>query len=324
MESFAQIQENEFLDPIAVLNMARTCHKTGLTHQEVFVLSALMETAVLVPGEPSAALSRHELAGRIGISWQAVQRVLPKLERSGFITRRQNIKAKGETAITTLTRKAYALFGQAGGAEMGQGVLPAELNELLTGETEAVITVVAQCWRTGTLPSAEQSVLYRGGARRWAQIEFLLTSNIEAVLLEAAKVAAEIEIEKAEEEQGRFILDLPNGDSVVFDQAAFKEAAQELDNGIKGSDVRFARDVVQRLVDRAPGRFPVSAIPMLAAEILFSRQKGFVWRHDYSDACKVLAAQLAKQTWSKPKGITSEWYATAKHAVVVYPQGVRN
>lgn len=288
----------------------------GLNHNEMLVLAALVEVASLIPGEPTAAISRYELADRIQVlSWSQVQRALTSLTLKCLIARRQNAKASGEIAVTVVSAAAFNCFGLEGGAEIGHSGLPSEFSELIVGESEATISAIAQAYRNGEVLTAAECSAFRGGSRRLAQIEFLLESRMCTALAEAQAAAEDLQAEAEREARGLYTLTLASGESLEFDQQALRESTQLGDSAIKGADIRFARDVLERVDQRSPGLITARNASTLAAEILFSRQKGFVWRHDYSDACRVVASVITRGSWSAPGRMTRSWYSLVKPAV---------
>lgn len=314
----------EAISPSATVNFARACNAAGLKHVESIVLAALVESAALIDGEPNVAMSRYELADRTGFSWQQVQRALSSLHAAGWIGRRQNAKRSGEVAVTLVSAKAYALFGLQGGADIGAPDLPREFAELLAGESAALTKAVADAWREGVFPSAEACREFRGPSRVWAQIEFLLNARLETLMTQRQAAFEEAELIEADEEAGRYWLDLGSQGRVLFDRQRMEEATRHDGVAIRSADLRFAKDVLEILNSRSPGAVTASNVGTLAAEILFSRQCGFVWRHDYSDACRVLAAVIGRGGWKRPKRIDSSWYAACRSSVkAVHPQGVR-
>lgn len=304
-------------------------HRNGLTHNEVLVLAALVEIAALVPGEPLAAISRYELADRIeSITWSQAQRLLTKLTKKGLIARRQNAKLSGEVAVTVVSDAAFKLFDMDGGARIGQTGLPAEFSELIIGESEAFIAALLEAYESGQMLPMGTCSDFRGGSRRLAQIEFLLAGQMEALRMAAMIAAAELEAEAEAADRGLHVLTLSNGESVHFDQRAFQEVSEGEEIALRGANLEFAKDVIERIDLRSPGKLTAKIVPRLAAEILFSRQKGFVWRHDYADACRVLASVISRGGWNTPSKMPGAWYSIINKAVSAgaaggHAQGVR-
>lgn len=316
--------ENTANAATALIDMTLAANRLGLKANEILVLAALVEGASLIDGEPNVAMSRYEIAKRTGISWNKAQRALSALLEKGLIGRRQNVKLSGETAVTVVSEAAYSLFGMQGGAKLGPGGLPAEFGSLVAGESESLIQALADAWKEGGVVSAAALEGFRGGATRLAQIEFLIGGRVEALEQEKLSAIQEAETASAGERNGEYRLALPDGDTVVFDQNALRSAAEGLEVAIRSADVRFARDVLQILATRSPERVTARTAPRLAAEILFSRQKGFVWKHDYEDACRVLASVIGRGTWKRPNRIDDLWYKTAAASIrAVDPQGVQ-
>jgi len=307
-----------------VIDFHVACTKAGLKPNEYLVLAALVEAASLIDGEPNVAMSRYEIAKRTGISWQRAQRALGELQLKGLIGRRQNAKCSGETAITLVSESAYALFGLKGGAKIGPDGLPADFGPLLAGESEDLIHQIAAAWAEGSHLPPTTGEGFRGGSRRWVQIEFLLSARIEELRQLTFEAMATAEASQADEEAGRYSLALPDGAKVVFDQSAMREATAGLEVAIRGADVRFARDVLELICERTPERVNSGNAARLAAEIMFSRQKGFVWKHDYEAACRILATVIGRGTWQRPNRIDDAWYRSASRSVKrLNPQGVQ-
>lgn len=325
MDSFT-LSKTKTIDPASIIEFHRACAREEINANEYIVLAVLVEGACLIDGEPNVAISRYEIATRCGLSWQKVQRALTELHERGLIGRRQHAKKSGEVALTVVSAKAYALFGLEGGADIGPASLPREFWGLVAGESEAVISTVARLWREGELPTPELSVSFRGAGRAWAQIEFLLSGRAETMAYERLAAAEEASHRNQLEEAGKHTLDLPDGSTVVFDQAALRSMDGEnyADAAFRSADLRFARDTLAILCSRFPGMVTHENVARLSAEILFSRQKGFVWKHDYSDACRVLASVIGRGDWKRPKRMETRWYeACAATLHPFYSQGVQ-
>lgn len=297
--------------------------KLGINHNELLVLAALVEVAALIPGEPCAAMSRYEIADRVGtLSWTQVQRSLASLAEKGLIARRQNAKVSGEVAVTVVSEAAFRCFGMSGGARIGAEGLPSDFADLIVGESEEVINAIEEAYRNAEPLANSICSLFRGGHRRLTQIEFLLTTQIDVVRLAAEAAALEVSAEAEAEERGIYQLRLANGELLEFDQSTLREKTQGAETAIRGADIRFARDVLARVDQRSPGVVTGRNAASLAAEVLFSRQKGFVWRHDYGDACRVLAAVILKGRWTAPLKMNSTWYSMIKPTVRMAQQVV--
>ena len=326
MDGFT-LSKTKTIDPSSIIDFHRACAREEMNANEYIVLAVLVEGACLIDGEPNVAISRYEIATRCGLSWQKVQRALTELHEKGLIGRRQQAKKSGEVALTVVSARAYALFGLEGGAAIGPASLPREFWGLVAGESEAVISTIAQLWREGALPTHELSTAFRGAGRAWSQVEFLLSGRAEAMAYERLAAAEEADNRKALEEAGKHTLDLPDGSVVLFDQAALRSMDGETysDAAFRSADLRFARDTLQILCLRFPGMVTQENVARLSAEILFSRQKGFVWKHDYSDACRVLASVIGRGEWQRPKRMEQRWYeACAASLHPVYSQGVQH
>lgn len=288
----------------------------GINFNESLVLAALVEVACVIPGEPSAAISRYELADRIKVlSWSQVQRALTSLAKRGLIARRQNAKVSGDIAVTVVSEAAYKLFGLSGGAKIGREGLPVEFADLIVGESEATIEAIAHAFKNSECLPSSVCAEFRGAGRRLAQIEFLLSSQISSLQMAAYATAEEIRTEQEEEAAGIYALDLSNGERLVFDQNRLRAGAENGDVAVRSADIRFARDVLERIDQRNPRKINSINAASLAAEILFSRQKGFVWSHGYNDACRVLASVMTRGDWRQPRKITSDWYRMVKPSI---------
>ena len=316
MTSYAFEHETAVSAAATYLNENIERSKLGINHNELLVLAALVEVAALIPGEPCAALSRYEIADRVGtLSWTQVQRALGSLTDKGLIARRQKAKVSGEVAVTVVSEAAFRCFGMAGGARIGAEGLPADFADLIVGESEEVINAIESAYRNAEPLANSICSMFRGGHRRLTQIEFLLTTQIDVVRQAAEEAASEISAEVEAEERGIYQLRLTNGEMLEFDQPTLRAKTQNAETAIRGADIRFARDVLARVEQRSPGLVTSRNAASLAAEILFSRQKGFVWRHDYGDACRVLAAVILKGRWTAPLKMNSSWYSLIQPTV---------
>jgi hypothetical protein len=187
---------------VAWLEWSIGLYQSGLRDTQMLVLGALMEGLVATgaedDSETTVQVSRWEIARRTKLSPQQVQRALATLVEAGFIARLQLGKRDGGVARTLLTRKAFVAMGIDGGVQIDDGT-PGELATLLIGEVKEVADAVTTAWRTSSPIPIGIGSLYRGGTRRWAQIEFLLEARVEeqvATLLKAidkAERAAEPE-----------------------------------------------------------------------------------------------------------------------------------
>lgn len=290
------------VDPAAFLDIFV---QSDLSANELRVAAALAQCAVLVDGEPNLQLARWEIAEHTGLSQAMVQRALSSLAASGYIGRSQDAKARGEIAITTVTERLLGLFGLAGGIRAPSNV-PSDLLGLLVRETVEVANAITQAWEDATLPPARVASAFRGGAGRWAQIEFLLLGRIEASAMEAAQAATTLEGGGAD--PGTSVL-LPDGSEIQFCTRTFKDCVSGANSAMAGADLRFATEVLSILGRRAPRLLRVQSASALAAEALYSRQRGFVHRHDFIDAARIVASIMAKGSWSAPRGIDARWYA---------------
>lgn len=294
------------VDPTALIELFRL---TALSSNELRVAAALARQAALVEGEPNVQLGRWEIANETGLSAAAVQRALGSLAESGWIGRSQDAKAKGEIAITTVTDRLLALFGIDGGVRAIPG-LPNELLSLLARETTSVANAVTAAWAAAELPPVTVESEFRGGSRRWAEVEFLLRGRIESEAIATT-------IEAGEMSQRTDHVQLPDGTELTFSRSRFRDSVPARNTAMAGADMRFAVEVLNLVAKRSPKALSRTSAIALAAEALYSRQKGFVHRHDFTDAAKVVSSIIAKGTWSAPRGIDDSWYVAVGAAVQV-------
>lgn len=301
------------------LNWSIRLYKSGLRDIHIHVLGALIEslevTGGLEEGETTVQLSRWELSQRTGLSTQQVQRALGHLVAEGFIVRHQAVKRDGEVSRTMLTAKALRAMGMEGGADL-TGSAPPELIALLVGEPRTVVQGVVSAWNDSTMPDTSIRDAYRGGPSAWTQIEFLLTSRIEAFLQSISKAQEAAEAASLAEARGDYELALPTGETCLLRSEPFRSAG---DNpALRCVDMRFVRDTLSHLAIRSPGMVTVETLPRLVAEIAYSRSAGFVHRHDAAAAIKVLSSCIARPSWSRPRKIDTRWYRLAQTAI--HPQ----
>lgn len=288
------------VDPTAFLDIFV---RSGMPANELRVAASLARRAVLIEGEPNVQLARWEIAAETGLSQASVQRALSALAAAGLVGRSQDAKAKGEVAITTVTARLLELFGLSGGIQAPIDV-PADLLSLLVRESAEVANAITAAWAAATLPDQSVVAKFRGGAKRWAQVEFLLLGRVEC---EGMKAEAASHEPAGEASETRVSLD--DGTDIDFCADRFKSRIPEKDTALAGADLRFAADVLNTLAKRAPGLVSSRSAAALAAEALYSRQKGFVFKHDFSDAVRIVASIMAKGTWSAPRGIDARWYS---------------
>jgi len=291
---------------------------SGLRLEHVAVLSFLSEHAEEGEGlQPTCCLPLWDIANQLSLSIDQVKRAVRALTAAGAIARRQAVKIKGEAALTVLTERAVAwLQGRAGRATL-PGHLPRALRDLLTFCSPEFVGHVAQAWdRYELLPEAatppsgltesDYASIRRALAERIAERAELLA---EATAAQAA--------DDALAEEGKVQIRCADG-YVVVDRAPF--AAQK--GALAAVDLRFVRDVLHRVAERAPGLVTVDAVPKLVAEVAYSRVIGYVSRHDAERAQRALVATMARGTWSRPKGIKPGFYAASTAAVRI-STGVR-
>lgn len=298
------------IDPAAFLDIFV---RSGLPANELRVAASLARRAVLIEGEPSVQLARWEIAAETGLSQASVQRALSALAAAGLVGRSQDAKVKGEIAITTVTERLLELFGLSGGIQAPADV-PAELLNLLVREPVDVANAITSAWTACTVPSQSVASQFRGGAKRWAQVEFLLLGRIESEGIKAMAAATNHDEELPYSETR---VALQDGTEIEFCSDRFKALVPENDTAMAGADLRFAASVLGLLAERAPAILSTRSATALAAEALYSRQKGFVFKHDFSDATRVVASIMAKGTWSRPKGIDASWYAAVGASMTV-------
>jgi DNA-binding MarR family transcriptional regulator len=167
----------------AYLDWSIGLHRSGLRDVQIHVLGTLVEaleiTGSLAMGETTVQMSRWEIAQRTGLSVQQVQRALAALVDAGYIVRAQLEKKDGEISRTMLTAKAVEAMGLKGGANLA-GDVPPELVALFIGESRACVEAIVSAWNDGRLVDAAAGHAFRGGAKAWAQIDFLLAARMEA------------------------------------------------------------------------------------------------------------------------------------------------
>jgi hypothetical protein len=261
-------------------------------------------------------LAVWEIAQGTGLSEHQVKRGLRALSESGAIVRRQLVKAAGEAAVTVLTDRAQAWLGGA-----GQGSIPAELpkrlRELLIFESPEFVAQVAHCWRDyEALPESLRAHCSVGDAA----FEEMASSLRQRLLDAAEQVALAHADERAEREQvaqGIIPFQCDDGE-VAFDT----HALQARQGAVAAIDLLLVRDVLRRVKERCPGMVTVARLPILVAEIGYSRTIGFVAHHDAELAQRVLVATLARGGWGRPKGIKESFYVGVSSAAR-FSTGVR-
>lgn len=260
---------------------------------------------------PHCGLAVWEIAKGTGLSEDQVKRGLRCLTAAGAIARRQLVKAAGEAALTVLTDRALGWL--CGRQAEGQGSIPADmprqLRELLVFESPKFVEQVSFAWRAYEPLAETLRDECSLGASAFAQIE----SAVRQRLLDAAETVAaahaEEQADREQLEQGLVRFECEDG-AVSFDANALKA----LGGAIGAVDLVLVRDVMRRVKERRPGLVTVGRVPKLVAEAGYSRTLGFVSKHDAEVAAKVLAATMAKQTWSKPKGIHQSFYEAVANA----------
>ncbi len=291
---------------------------SGLRLEHVALLAFLSEQAEEGEGlQPTCCVPLWDIAARLGLSIDQVKRGVRALTKAGAIARRQAIKMKGEAALTVLTDRAVAwLQGRAGRATL-PGHLPRKLRDLLTFCSPDFVKRLADAWdRYELLPDGD------GAPSGLSDSDFEAVSRAIAERVGErvevlATAAAEQEAEEVLDAQGKVQIRCVDG-YVVVDRAPF--AAQK--GALAAVDLRFVRDVLHRVSERAPSLVTVSAVPNLVAEVAYSRVIGYVSRHDAEHAQRALVATITSGTWSRPRGIKQGFYA-ASSAAVRLSTGVR-
>lgn len=302
--------------------------KAGINGTEEAVLAVLVEAAALLPGEPQVAISIHEIRDRINSTYATVQRALNRLVQRCLIARRQDAKQSGEIATTLVSRAAFAYFDLQGGAAIGYGGLPAHFGPLLARETEDFIARVADAWRQGSMIGPADESSYRGLTHDLTRLRFLLQARMEELAREAAEAMGRAETAEAELASGILRMELDDQTEVILDRKALLEAAGQLPASVGSvvacSDLRVVRDVLEQIRDRGTFALTPENTPKIAAEVLFSRHKGFAVKHDAEAAGRIMANVISKGTWKRPHRIEQGWYRSAALAVrVVRPQGAQ-
>lgn len=298
------------------LNWSIRLYKSGLRDIHIHVLGALIEsleaTGGLEEGETTVQLSRWEISQRTGLSTQQVQRALGHLVAEGYIVRHQAVKKDGEVSRTMLTAKAVRAMGMEGGADL-TGNAPPELIALLVGEARSVVQGVVTAWNGSTMPDTSIRDAFRGGPSAWTQIEFLLTSRIEAFLQSISQAHEAAEAASLAEARGDYELSLPTGETCVLRSEPFRSSKES--PALRCVDMRFVRDTLSHLAIRSPGLLTFETLPRLVAEIAYSRSAGFVNRHDAAVAIRVLTSCITRPNWSRPRKMDTRWYRLARAAV---------
>ncbi len=302
------------IDPAALIEFFK--HNSDFSAKELLVAAVLVQCASLEKGEANLQLAIWEFASLTGLSQAAVNRALKGLAERGLIGRSQEAKAKGQISVTTVTSPVFAMFGLQGGIS-AKGDVPRELLDLLVRESVEVANAIVSAWETHSLAALSVAGQFRGGARRWAQVEFLLHGRLEAGLIEEAAARQAADAATAAKEAGLSTVDLPSGEQIVFSQDKFRNAAKYKGNAMLGADMAFAAEVLSLVARKAPKALSPTAACSLAAEALYSRQKGFVHRKDFADAARIVASLMVKGTWSTPRGIENAWYQTTGAAMEV-------
>jgi DNA-binding MarR family transcriptional regulator len=328
MKTCVQSDERAEISPRSVVELYVRRRKADLNVVEEAVLALLVEAAALLPGEPAVAMSRHEIAKEIHTPFSTVQRALNTLVDKGLIARRQDEKKYGVVSITLVSRTAFAYFGLEGGAAIGVGGLPQAFGPLLARESESFIARVAKAWREGGTLTAADEAQYRGSSRDLAQIVFLLQGRVDELGRQTLQAIAEAEQAEAEMASGLLRVRLHDDTEIVLDQHALMEAAGELPRRVGSvvacADMRIVQDVFQQIRERTPFCLTAANAPRIAAEVLFSRHKGFAIKHDAEAAGRIMANVISRGTWQRPKGIDPAWYTSTASAVrVVRAQGVQ-
>jgi len=279
----------------------------GFSLRELHILLFLHENSHS-EGEalPHCGLTVLQIAKGTGLSADQVKRGLRLLSEGGAIARRQLVKAAGEAAVTVLTDRAMAWLNDER-AEEGQGGIPADmprhLRELLVFESPVFVAAVAHAWGNyEPLPEMLRSECSLG-ANAFAQIEACVRQR----LLDAAETVAEAHAEERvdREQLERGIVQFDCDDGVVQISAS---ALQEKRGAVAAVDLVMVRDVLRRVRERCPGMVTVERLPTLVAEAGYSRTIGFVSAHNADVATRILAATMAKRSWSRPKGIKEKFY----------------
>jgi hypothetical protein len=255
---------------------------------------------------PHCGLTVLQIAKGTGLSTDQVKRGLRTLSEAGAIARRQLVKAAGEAAVTVLTDRAMGWLTDSANEE-GQGSIPADMprhvRDLLVFESPEFVTAVARAWKGfEPLPETLRSECSLG-ANAFGQIEACVRQR----LLDAAETVAEAHAEERvdREQLERGIVQFDCDDGVVQINAS---ALQEKRGAVAAVDLLMVRDVLRRVRERCPGMVTVERLPKLVAEAGYSRTIGFVSAHNADVATRILAATMAKRSWSRPKGIKEKFY----------------
>lgn len=267
--------------------------------------------------ELTVMLSVSQIATKLSTwdySRSEVQRSINKLASLGLIARRQRDKRNRDVAFTTIMPAALLSDGR----ESAVSALPVALAKLLIGESRAFVTAVNQAYHQSRTLHAREAGEFRGVAADLAQIEQLLHERVgdtgEAIL----DAITQVEQRELDAQMGicRFALEDQSVAVIDLDQLHASTPVP--------CDIALALEALRLLQVKRPGLITRTSLPRLLAEALYSRHIGFANIHDAEDAIRIIAATMARPTWSRPYSIRDTWYEATQASIgdarITYPQ----
>lgn len=283
--------------------------RSGLRVEDALLLAILASDADPTEGELSSVRSVADLAAAAGLSYDQATRGLSRLKACGMLARKQFVRRKGETAITTLLPAALSLLGlsESFGLDGGELVtLPTEIAKDLAGQPVAVLTGVAEAWQGRAPLSAEAEREFRGDGLEAVRSQLTLASLASTdAMAEAVEVALELDELRA---KGLDRVQTADG-PIVVNVAAFDEAAPAKVGW------SFVRDVLDELYRRDPSLITFENLRDRIAEAGYARAAlPFVRDKAYLDGVRLLAHQM-RTRWEKPRRIWDAWYQVAQAVI---------
>lgn len=268
--------------------LAERALREGVTRiDELRVLTHLVSQTSEQAGW-SVEACRDSIAQQLALSGNRVGRILVGLRDLGLLVRRQWRKARGEVAVTVLTRKAYEVVGLQGGVELDANI-PDALRPVLAMQCAPLIEQVCASWR-GEPGEVDWSL--------WAGSPTELHDLQEALAFERSLLTAE-----AEGPAPRVLDEVALGDGTLcLDQDAL---SQKLGSVV---DTAWLAATLKEIHFRAP--LTTDAAVQLIPELVWSRKVGFGSRLPWKDAVRAIASLVWKGRWGKPKGLP-QWFPGA-------------
>ena len=301
-------QQNELLK-LAAARVAEA--NTGLSNIDTAVLLVLMAdiSGDQETGESSTARSVPSIAAEIGLSEPQVQRALSKLRDISLIARKQFTKRAGESAITTVLPTAYACLGLVSpdGSRPNFKPLPAQVTELLCGQSWSVLVAVASAWEQGC--GLTESIAGQWTGAGLVCLQKVLEDRRQALGL-ASVNQLESELQRHDREAAG-LDEIATADGVVTVLASHVEM-----DGLQSiGGWSFAKAVLNRLSERNPHLVTKDRLRDLVAETAYARAAlPFVREHAFEDAVRIMAKQLLRR-WEKPRKIRDVWYRWADRVI---------